>query len=284
MHIVHNPRRVRQRMYLPSQRQVVDGTGLGELEGFKLKKAFKRAIKFKKSSFKPKNIMGAVGSATMFTATSGLSSVVAPKLTGAHSKLSRIVGIGATAVAGGVGIAALLPAGALAAAGSSISGAFSGLTGMVGGLGTSIMQSGAGLLKMFGGGGAVPQTTQYPEGYAPMYAPGQIGQDYYGPGTPVGEQLSPTVFPGMATGGQQVSYPADMQVPTPYSALADDSVREVVDPITGLVTDPATGNKINPGTGRVVSTAGMIPDLPMGAWLLIGGMTAVGWYFMSEKK
>ena len=49
--------------------------------------------------------MGAVGSATMFGVTGGLSSVIAPKATGAHSKLAKVVGIGATAVGAVVEVA-----------------------------------------------------------------------------------------------------------------------------------------------------------------------------------
>jgi len=264
MHVIQHRQRTERRMYLPSERMVVNGVGLGELEGFKPKKAFKRLIKVKKSSFKLKNIMGAVGSATMFTASGGLSTL-APKLTGAHSKLSRIVGIGATAVAAVAGavvaaplIAPLLPS--MAGGGGFFSGA-----------GSFLASGGSGLMSMFTGGGkgiAPQQPTEYPPGYAPVY-PQQ--QEYYGSNVPVGEQLSQTVFPTMAGGGSQGTYgpyPNNMQIGSPYTPLADDS----------LQIDPATGQLMLP------QQASMIPDLSMTTWLMISGATVAGWYLMSGSK
>jgi hypothetical protein len=266
-------------MYLASERQVVNGVGLGDLEGFKIKKAFKRMIKIKKSSFKLKNIMGAVGSATMFTATSGLSTL-APKLTGAHSKLSRIVGIGATAVAAVAGavVAAPMIGGALGIGGAAATG--TGLTATaatataatgwtVGGVLSAI---GTGLSVFSGGKGISPQA-QYPPGYEPTATQYNTPapQEYYGPNTPVGEQLSQTVYPTMPDASNQTNYnPAslDTQLQSPYTPLADDS----------LQIDSKTGQLMLP------QQASMIPDLSMTTWLAIGGATLAGWYFMSGSK
>jgi len=268
MHVIqHVPRRVQRRMYLASERQVVNGVGLGDLEGFKIKKAFKRMIKIKKSSFKLKNIMGAVGSATMFTATSGLSTL-APKLTGAHSKLSRIVGIGATAVAAVAG--AVVAAPMIGAALPSVGG------GMFSGMGTTLLKGGMGLMSMFSGGGGIsPQQQQsgYPPGYEPTATQYNTPapQEYYGPNTPVGEQLSQTVYPTMPDASNQTNYnPAslDTQLQSPYTPLADDS----------LQIDPKTGQLMLP------QQASMIPDLSPTTWLVIGGATLAGWYFMSGSK
>ena len=121
MHVAIQPIRVRSRrkVYLPHERVQVNGIGLGEVDGlFNIGKMFSRLTHFTPRSFQFKNIMGAVGSAAMFTGTMGLSSL-APKLTGAHSKLSKMVGMGVSAAALAAG--AVVAAPALAAALPSMS-------------------------------------------------------------------------------------------------------------------------------------------------------------------
>jgi hypothetical protein len=129
-------------MNSPYQRGVVNGEGLGDLEGFNPGKAFKRLITIKKSSFKLKNIAGSIGSAVSFAGTGGMSSILAPKVFGAHSKVMRVVGgvavvagIAAAAVFSGGAILAALPAllpttlgGALAATASGLSIATTGMS------------------------------------------------------------------------------------------------------------------------------------------------------------
>jgi hypothetical protein len=250
-------------MHLPSERQVVNGVGLGELEGFKLKKAFKRLVKVKKSSFKLKNIMGAVGSATMFTGTMGLSSVVAPKLTGAHSKLSRIVGIGATAIAAGAGAIALAPAGTMAAIGSGVSSIGGGLmTGLkaVGGL---VPMAGKLVGGIFGGGGTgVAPQQQYTEQpmYGPVYDPAamQYAQQ-------VEAQRAQMYTPGMV---QDVTYRGEPLEPitasnsygdlrSPYTAQAEDGRTLQIDPATGEIVQPIWTNPVYLGGGAVVLLLGL---------------------------
>jgi hypothetical protein len=141
MHVMQRPvrQRVRKRMYLPSERQVVNGVGLGELEGmFNIGKMFTRMFTFTPSSFKIKNILGAVGSLVTTTATMGmanvLSEVAGPSglkltkgtVTGAHSTAMKVVG-GVSLAAGAVlGGAALLPA-----VGGAGAGAAAGTEGMM---------------------------------------------------------------------------------------------------------------------------------------------------------
>lgn len=127
MHVVQRPirQRVRKRMYLPSERMVVNGVGLGELDGmFNIGKMFSRLTHFTPSSFKISNIAGAIGSAVAFTSTFGASSLL-PKVTGAHSALMKDVGyatVAAAAVVGG-GLAIGAIGGAGAAAGGAAGGA-----------------------------------------------------------------------------------------------------------------------------------------------------------------
>lgn len=118
MHVVQRPirQRTRKRMYSPLERQVVNGAGLGELEGmFNIGKMFTRMFTFRPSSFKLKNIAGAIGSLATTTATFGIaniaSEIVGPSglkltkgtLTGAHSKPMQYVGYGTMAAAAAAG-------------------------------------------------------------------------------------------------------------------------------------------------------------------------------------
>jgi hypothetical protein len=241
-------------MHLPSERQVVNGVGLGEVDGlFNIGKAFKRFTTIKKSSFKLKNIMGAIGSATMFTASGGLS-VLAPKLTGAHSKLSRIVGIGATAVAAGAGAIALAPAGTMAAIGS---GAMTGLKA-IGGLLPM-----AGKLFSGGGGGAgIAPQAQYAETYGPGYdlAAQQYAQQ-------VEAQRAQMYMPGMVPdtsymGPSTIGQPGTMQTSygdlrSPYTAITEDGQQVQIDPATGEVAQSVWANPAYLGGGAVILLLGM---------------------------
>lgn len=119
MHIVQRPIRQRQRrrMNLPSERMVVNGVGLGELDGmFNIGKMFKRMFTITPSSFKFKNIAGTIGSALTTTATfgmanlaagvlgsSGLKIVKGPSFVSTHSKAMQNVGYGTMAAAAAAG-------------------------------------------------------------------------------------------------------------------------------------------------------------------------------------
>jgi hypothetical protein len=123
------------------ERQVVNGVGLGELNGmFNIGKMFTRMFTFTPSSFKLKNIAGSIGSATSFLATGGIANVAAEiagpsglkltkeTLTSAHSKPMEYFGYGVTAAAAVVGavVAAPLIGGALGIGGTVATG--TGLT------------------------------------------------------------------------------------------------------------------------------------------------------------
>lgn len=110
---------------VPYERELVDDTGLG----FNPFKAIKRAVTFKKTSFRPKNLFGAVGSVGVNLATLGAASTFAPKMFSANSKTMQKVGMGfsaaalaAGAVVGGV-VAAPVIGSALGAMGSAVAGA-----------------------------------------------------------------------------------------------------------------------------------------------------------------
>lgn len=288
MHVVQCKQRTQRRMYLPSERMAVNGEGLGELEGFFKKlsfkpgKAFKAFIKITPKSFRPKNIAGALGSAVMFSATGGLSTLMSKK-TGAHSPLARTVGyvtMAAAAVAGAVVAAPMIGAGAGAwGAGAlkAVSGAgtlFKGVGGMFGRKGGEQQQQGGMTQEEYN----MQQQAAYD---AKVSNPAT-----YGAGIPVEAQLNPVTYPTMTNipsgyGGSGYSSSTDMRVSSPYSPLADDSNVQL-DPTGQLVP---IGQQVDPATRRLVPVqAGMIPDLSMTTWLAIGGATLVGWYFMSGSK
>lgn len=94
----------------------VDASASPQLGGmFNIGKMFKRMVKFTPSSFKLKNIAGALGSATAFLATGGIANAVAEiagpsglkltkgTITGAHSQAMQITGYAVAAGAALVG-------------------------------------------------------------------------------------------------------------------------------------------------------------------------------------
>jgi hypothetical protein len=274
MHVIQRPvrQRVQRRMYLASERQVVNGVGLGEVDGlFNVGKMFKRMTTFTPRSFQLKNIMGALGSATMFTASGGLSSL-APKITGAHSSVSKAVGYGTAAVAAVAGGVALLPAGSLTGIGSSL------MTGL-----KTVASVFPVASQVLGGGGSQQQQQQvdpYAQQYVDAQANAQAQAAYeaqvraqqlqmYTPGgyTPnmpyVPEQYTPPMIGQPGT--MQTSY-GDLR--SPYTAISEDGQQTL---------------QIDSRTGQVIQ-AGIIPDLSMTTWLMIGGATVVGWYLMSGSK
>lgn len=288
--------RVQRRVYLPQERVQVNGVGLGDLEGFNIGKMFKRMVKITPSSFKLKNIMGALGSVTATVATGGLAPIISSKTFGAHSSAMKALGT-ATAVvggvvAGGVGISALAP-GLLTSIGS-------GAMGVLSSSGSLLTSVGGGLLKAVGGvfgggspksGGVVSQQQAYETGYtqAQMQVAQQQQQQQYDEymrqqqmaqlQTQQAAQqygLTPTLFPTMPGGGGSSggsgAYPVagpDVQLPQAMSLLPEQE---------GMMVDPRTGQLVP------IAQAGMIPDLSATTWLIIGGATLAGWYFFSEKK
>lgn len=312
MHVVRVPsRQVRvRRMYLPSERLVVNGVGLGEVDGFDIGKMFTRMFTFKASSFKPSNIMGAIGSVVSNLGTFGMGSMLAPKTFSAHSSTMKKVGMGvsAAAAAAGIGYGAykFLPAGTFS---NVVSGAGNMLksTGTILKGGLEVLKTGA---QILGGGGkqqaqqggmtqadmlALQQQQQAMAAYNAQQAQiaaynaqqqalynQQQQQGQYS--TDVSQQLTPTVYPSMDAGPSAVGpYPQDMTAQGPYSALTDYDMSTLVDPTTGLITDPKTGNKIDPSTGQVVQ-AGMLPAFSTRTWMIIGGVTLLGLYLSSGSK
>jgi hypothetical protein len=135
MHVVAVKNMSCRRMYLPQERlQVTDEDGnLGF--SFNIGKMFKRLTKVTKTSFRPKNIFGAIGSGAANFVTFGAASAIAPKVFSAHSKTMRQVGMGVSAAALAAGT--VVTAGALAPA----------LGGMLTGVGGSLLSAGGTLLK-----------------------------------------------------------------------------------------------------------------------------------------
>lgn len=134
MHVVY-AKASNRKMYLPNERlQIMDDGGLGF--SFNIGKMFKRLTKITKTSFRGKNIMGAIGSGASNFFTFGAASAIAPKTFGAHSKTMQKVGMGVSAAA--IAAGTVFTAGALLPAAG-------GLLGSTGGL---LMSAGGGLLKL----------------------------------------------------------------------------------------------------------------------------------------
>lgn len=118
MHVVQG--RLRQqrqrRVNLPSERMVVNGVGLGELDGmFNIGKMFTRMFTFTPSSFKLKNIAGTIGATVTTIGTGGIANIASEVLgssglkvvkggfTSTHSKPMQYVGYGTMAAAAAAG-------------------------------------------------------------------------------------------------------------------------------------------------------------------------------------
>lgn len=118
MHVIQRPIRHRQnrRMNLPSERMVVNGVGLGGLDGmFNIGKMFTRMVTITPSSFKFKNIAGTIGAAVTTIGTGGIANIASEVLgssglkvvkggfTSTHSKPMQYVGYGTMAAAAAAG-------------------------------------------------------------------------------------------------------------------------------------------------------------------------------------
>lgn len=311
MHIVQRVprRRIQRRMYLPSERMVVNSVGLGEVDGFNIGKMFNRMFTFKKSSFSAGNIMGAIGSGVSFIGSFGLSSALAPKTFSAHSKTMKQVGMGVTAAAAAAGAyyggGALLKTGIGQTVAKGAGTVLKTAGGFVKDNLTTVLKTGMQLVGGGGGGGGGQQMTQQQydamnreQQQAYMLQQQQIAraqelaahearlrQEAEQYGSNVASQLTPTVYPQMDMGGNSGMgpYAAETQLQSPYSPLADETMLSNIDPSTGLLTDPATGNKIDPATGRIVQ-AGMFPQLSTTTWVAIGGVTLLALYLMPTKS
>lgn len=284
MHIVTQPirRRSVRKVYLPHERLQVNGIGLGEdLSGFNIGKMFKNFIHITPRSFQPKNILGAVASGTIGVMTLGMSSALAPKLFSAHSKTMMTVGkvgaiVGGTIV-GGVALSAAAP-GLLTTIGSGAMNLFSGAGGL-------LKTFGGGLMNMFGGrgGGGGGQSAPYEQPYNTQQYP-QVGQQqYYDPIAAYNANVAASAgAPLGPVGGGTYS-----SMPDPSQADYQQQGTELQSPDKYNLQDPA-GSMIDPKTGQIIKIqpiqAGMFPDLSTTTWLVIGGVTLAGWYFLSDSK
>ena len=140
MHVIQHRQRTQRRMCLPFERGVVNGIGLGELDGmFNFGKMFRRLVKFTPSSFKLKNIAGSIGSGLTTFGTFGIANVASEfagpsglrltkgTITGAHSKPMQYVGYAGVAAAAAAGL--YFGGGALISAVGSGAGAGGGAIG-----------------------------------------------------------------------------------------------------------------------------------------------------------
>lgn len=324
MHVIqHVPRRIRRRMNLPSERMVVNGNGLGsgeryayamglgELDGmFNIGKMFTRMFTIRPKSFTLKNIAGAVGSGTAFLATGGIANVAAEiagpsglkltktGLTSAHSKSMQYLGYGIGAAAAATGLvlggAALLPAaGAVGGGGVAASG------GILSTIGGTLSTVGSGLMTglkaigsvlpvlggVMGGGGGGQQQQQggmtqeeYDAQQQAAYTQGQQQAAY---DAQVRAQQEQMYQPNAAYGtGVPISYVPETGQPSMTGMNA--SYGDLRSPYTG-VTQDGEQIQIDPRTGQVVQ-AGILPDLSMTTWLVVGGVTLAGWYMLSGSK
>lgn len=302
MHIVQRvPIRSQKRMYLPSERQVVNGVGLGELEGmFNLSKMFRVMFKFTPSSFKMKNIAGAIGSIS----TGGIGNIIAEvagpsglKLTktnllSAHSKVAKGLGYGVMAVGAAAGLyfggAALLPAAGSVTGGVGGAGAAATGGGFFSTAGSMLSTVGSGFMtvmkalpmvgQLFGGMGGGRQQQQggmTQAEYDMQMAQAQQQAAYDAQARAQGQQM---YQPGAMNSGIPISYNSEQPSMTGMNA----SYGDLRTPYTAIQED-GTQVQVDPRTGQVIQ-AGIIPDLAPTTWLMIGGATLAGWYLMSGNK
>jgi hypothetical protein len=152
MHVrmYHPALRMNRHMHLPYERTRIHDVGLGGLDGINIGKMFNRMFTFKPSSFKFKNIMGAVGSGFTNFMTLGAASAFAPKTFSAHSTAMKQVGMGVSAAAAaavGVTAGASLGPGLWTAAKTAGSALYTGVKTV----GSGIQNFGS---SLFGGGGS----------------------------------------------------------------------------------------------------------------------------------
>jgi hypothetical protein len=297
----------RKRMNSVLERRVVNGVGLGlgEVDGlFNIGKMFTRLVTIKPSSFKLSNLMGAVGSLTMFTASGGLSTL-APKLTGAHSALSKDVGMATVAVAAVAGGAALMAApaavGGTAATGvglttTGIGTASAGSTeiaaalapeaassGFFSAVGSGISSVGSGLMNvvkalpfvgnMIGGGGQQQQQGGMTQAEYDAQQQQQAAYD-----AQVRAQQAQMYQPGYVP---EIPYVPGQYTGMPMAPTADmnTSYGDLRSPYTAIAEDGSTV-QVDPRTGEVIS-----PGISTPMMIAIGGITLLaGWYLMSDSK
>jgi hypothetical protein len=323
MHVIQHPRgrRVQKRMYLPSERMVVNGVGLGsgvryvaglgEVDGlFNIGKMFSRLIHITPRSFQLKNIAGAIGSAAMFTGSMGLSSL-APKLTGAHSTIAKDVGYGvmaAAAVAGAV-VAAPVIGGALGIGGTAATG--TGLTAIgTEAAGSSIIgaatgqvaaATSGGFLSTIGGaissvGGGLMTAMQALPLIGQVFGGGQVQQQVdYGPAQPTADQIAAQAAYDAQVRAQQATMyqpgytPNIPYVPGQYTGIpiAPTGEQPSMNTSYGDLRTPYTAITEDGEQVQVDPRTGEVvsPGISTPMIIAIGGITLLaGWYLMSDSK
>jgi len=240
--------------------------------------------------------------------------------TSAHSKSMQYVGYGTMAAAAAVGIAfggaALLPAAgavtggtagvaggmtsvgvAAGTSGAYVGGAAATGAGFFGTVGSVLSTVGSGLMtglkfigsalpvmgQMMGGGGGGQQQQQGGMTQAEYDAMQLQAQQQAAYEAQVRAQQAQLYQPGYAPNIPFVTDPyAGVGVGQPSMTGMNASYGDLRSPYTG-VTQDGEQIQIDPRTGQVIQ-AGVLPDLSMTTWLAIGGVTLVGWYFMSGSK
>lgn len=319
MHVIQRPirQRVRKRMYLPSERMVVNGVGLGELDGmFNIGKMFTRMFTFTPSSFKMKNIAGAIGSVTTTIATGGLANIASEltkgkggSFTSAHSKAMKTVGYGTMAAAAAVGAyyggSALLSSGAGTAgatgtglattAGTAAAGTGIGVAAPTVAAGGFFSTVGTGLSTVGGwlGTGIKALTTILP-------AMGMMGGK--GGGQPQQEQggMTQAQYDAQQQAAydagqqqQQAAYVAQQQAQMYQPGMMQDAsyMAQQNVPSAGAygdlrspyvaVTENGEQVQVDPMTGQVIPSA-MSTDMMIGVGAVV--FAVAGWYFLTPSS
>jgi hypothetical protein len=317
-------------MYLPSERIVVNGVGLGsgvrysynglgELEGmFNIGKMFTRMFTFTPSSFKFKNIAGAIGSGLTTFGTFGIANVASEfagpsglgltkgTITGAHSKPMEYVGYAGMAAAAAAGVyfggGALLSAvgpgagagGAAigtASSGSSVIGAATGQavasTWTVGGVLSSIGSGLTTVLKalplvggLMGGIGGGGGQPQQQGGMTQAEYDAQQKAAY-----DAGQQAqAQAVYEAQVRAQQAQMYqpgamPASYDMGQPSMTGMNASYGDLRTPYTAI-TEDGQQIQVDPTTGQVIPEG-----MSTGTMIVLGGVTLLaGWYLMSGSK
>lgn len=318
MHVVQRRQRTQRRMYLPSERMAVNGIGLGEVDGlFNMGKMFKRMFTFTPSSFKMKNIAGAIGSGLMTVGTMGIANVASEfagpsglrltkgTITGAHSKAMEYTGYAGMAAAaaaglyfgGGALISAVGPgAGAgsaaigTAASGSATIGAATGQVAVTGGGFLSTVGTGLSTVGSWIGTGLKVLTSVLPAiggiggGGAQQQQQGGMTQAEYDAQVAQQQQAA---YAAQVEAQQRQMYMPGMVQDTSYMGpptigqpgTMQTSYGDLRTPYTAI-TEDGQQIQVDPATGEVIP-AGMSTPMIIG----IGGVTLlVGWYLMSGSK
>jgi hypothetical protein len=310
-------------MYLPSERMVVNGVGLGELDGmFNIGKMFTRMFTFTPSSFKLKNIAGTIGSAVTTIGTGGIANIASEVLgssglkvvkggfTSSHSKPMQYVGYGTMAAAAAAGAyyggSALLSKSGVASGAGTTAGALpvgtgtvlAASTGTTGGtllstIGSSISNIGSGLTTVMK---ALPVIGQIMGAAGGGGGGGGMTEQQQQGGMTQAEfdaQQRAAYEAGIRQQQQEEAYRQQVQaqqaqmMPVMYSGGMEQPTMQTsygdLRSPYTAITEDGQQVQVDPLTGQVIPQETMSTDTMIG----IGGIALVvlaGWYFMSDSK